>query len=112
VGDAGQRVNWMINFCSSSPCDPSSANYQFYTPWIYSAATFDLHGNPQPLHQVFPTYSIYQDSKFQSRDEQTGVNTFIFNYTQGMASQCPRNYSHCYDGFIPKFCVYQSTSEH
>jgi hypothetical protein len=76
IGFVGQAADRTINdcqslFCITVPIGPT-------TPWIWSVIKFDVQGKLVSVdHQIFPTYSIYEDGNFVDHHGQSDPEAFI-----------------------------------
>ncbi len=78
VGSKGQNINMTLNACTSTDtfglCNAPAAPT---VPWIYSVILYDVNGKYSVDHQIFPTYSIYEDRKLIQTIHQSALESFI-----------------------------------
>ena len=67
-----------LNACTSTDIfDLCNAPAAPTVPWIYSVVLYDALGNYTVQHQIFPTYSIYENGKQVQTIPQSALETFI-----------------------------------
>ncbi len=80
VGLDGQEINFTVNYCTQLTLDGFGnchGDVSAVTPYIYSLVKFDSAGNYTIDHQIFPTYSIYEDGQLVNVDHQHPLEDFI-----------------------------------
>lgn len=76
IGEGGQAVDRTLNACSQLDCIDVPIGPT--TPWIWSVVRFDAEGNLSPLdHQIFPTYSLYENGQLRTIFPQSAPEPFI-----------------------------------